>query len=518
VLTRPQEPTNEVVGMASDDAAGEAGPPDETDGAATAVPMTRRDRARRRVIGSVVAVAVLALVAAGVLAASGKQVVPAGWWPFSGVPAGWTEVSGAGLTLAVPPGFELSEGMGYGSVWGAGPDGEAFGTDSMVVVMPSLDEESLSAGAYGTVVQAEVPGAASAEYARKAVSGGDGLEGALDVELKSGTTVRLMVLLTEAHEPERTFERLVGTVAVDPAFDESELSMPESEQRRLDVIQELPSGWKVREYRGLKFAAPGDWAEHDSGRNADAPALSMDDEAGMARLEVTAVPSTLDPDGEFGYTYLFDPPPGADRAGVELDSESESFNAWIEVRKAGGRTYSIELRVPDGAEGERMVRAFAGNLEFTAEADDLPSYEDLTDAQPFVDDAPEIPGDWVVADGGRFRLRVPPDWADPGATSEGEILLSSPSGESVSAYLVEPGVTGIGEIPITGYRLDIPGAERTAVRRGDHSASGEPDTFIAHADVGLADGWYLLVRYDGPAGPESEERFWQLLSTLELDD
>lgn len=373
--------------MASDDVAGQIVPQDETDGAAPAARVLRRDRVRRGAIGGVVTVAVLAVVTVGALAANGKQILPAGW-----------------------------------------------------------------------------------------SSGGA------------------------------------------PPVDESELLMPEDEQRTLDVIQELPSGWKVQEYRGLRFAAPGDWVEDAGGRNADASALSMDDEAGVSRLEVAAVPSTLDPDGEFGYTYLFDPPPGADRAGVDMDPQDGTISAWIEVRKAGGRTYSIELWVPDDADGDRIVRTFAGNLEFTAEADDLPSYEDLQDAQPLVDNAPEIPEDWVVADGGRFRLMVPPDWADPGATMEGEILLNSPAGESVSAYLVEPGVTGFGEIPITGYRLDIPGAERTAIRRNDYSGSGEPSLFIAHADVALADGWYLDLRYDGPASPESEERFWQLLSTLEVDD
>ncbi|WP_129785644.1 hypothetical protein [Promicromonospora panici] len=137
-----------------------------------------------------------------------------------------------------------------------------------------------------------------------------------------------------------------------------------------------------------------------------------------------------------------------------------------------------------------------------------------------MDDAPEIPEDWVVADGGRYRLRVPPELTDLGTTMEGEILVSSPAGESVSAYLVEPGVTGFGEIQINGYRLDIPGAERTAIRRDDYSATGEPSLFIAWAEVALADGWYLDLdlRYDGPAGPESEEHFWQVLSTLEVDD
>lgn len=503
--------------MVSDHAAGQTGPLDETDDAASAARVTRRGRARRGVIGGVVTVTVLALVTVGALAASGRQMVPAGWWAFGSTPAGWTEVSGTGLTLAVPPGFEPSEDADYGSLWAAGPDLDAFDTDSMVIVLPSQDEEPLSAGAYGTVVQTEVPGAASAEYARK-TSGEDGLEGALEVELESGTKVRLMVFLTGAREAEWTFEELVGTVKVDPTFDESELSIPEEEQKRLDVIRELPSGWKVLDYRGLKFAAPGDWAEDDGGRDADLTALSMKDAAGVSRLEVAAVPSPLHSDEESGYMYLFDPPPGADRAGVEMNPQDGTIEAWIEVRKAGGRTYSIELRVPDDAEGERIVRAFAGNLEFTAEAGELPSYEDLTDAQPLVDDAPEIPEDWVVADGGRFRLSVPPDWADPGATSDGEILLNSSSGESLSAYLVEPGVTGMGEIPITGYRLDIPGAERTSIRRTDYAGPGEPDTFVAHADVRLADGWYLDLRYDGPAGPESEERFWQLLSTLELDD
>jgi hypothetical protein len=246
----------------------------------------------------------------------------------------------------------------------------------------------------------------------------------------------------------------------------------------------------------------------------------MNDAAGEFRLKVTAHSSTFDSDEEYSYMYVFEPPPGADRAGAELTPDGGTLTAWLEVRKAGGRTYSIDMQVPAGEDGERMVNTVAGNLEFTAEADDLPSYADLADARPLIDDAPEIPEDWVVVEGSGFSLRVPPQWADPGATQDGEVLLNSPSGdgpdEHVDAWLVEPGVTGFDEIPVGAYRLDLPGADQATVRLSDATEYGEADLFSANAEIRLADGSHLMVGYDGGAGPEFEERFWQILGSLEI--
>jgi hypothetical protein len=137
-----------------------------------------------------------------------------------------------------------------------------------------------------------------------------------------------------------------------------------------------------------------------------------------------------------------------------------------------------------------------------------------------IDDAPEIPEDWVVVEGSGFSLRVPPSWADPGATQDGQILLNAPSDggpdESVDATLMEPGVTGFDEIPVGGYRLDIPGADQATIRMGDYTEYGETDLFSAHAEIRLADGSHLMVGYDGGADPEFEERFWQILGGLEI--
>ncbi|WP_454852954.1 hypothetical protein [Promicromonospora soli] len=509
--------------MASEDAAGQVGSLEETDGAAREARVNRRQRARRGVLGGVVVLAVLALVAVGALVAGGKQLLPAGWGPSGDAPSGWTEVSEAGLTLAVPQDFERFDEMGVGWIVEPEQDDE-FGDYSAVFVQPwPLSDESPFPETYGQAVETEVTGAASAEYAWTSEEDALGdLEGALDVELESGRTVRLMIVLADVPDPEGMFEQLVGTVQVDPSFDESTLAMPEDEQPELDVVEGLPSGWDVQEHQGLRFAVPEDWVEDDTSAARDArwPAVSMNDAAGEFRLKVTALSSTFDSDEDHSYMYVFEPPPGADRAGAELTPDGGTLTAWLEVRKAGGRTYSIDLQVPEGEDGDRVVSTVAGSLEFTAEAEDLPAYADLADARPLIDAAPEIPEDWVVVEGSGFSLRVPPDWADPGATQDGEVLLNSQSGtgpdEHVDASLVEPGVTGFDEIPIGGYRLDIPGADQAVVRMGDYTEYGEADAFNAHAEIRLADGSHLMVGYDGGAGPEFEERFWQILGSLEI--
>jgi hypothetical protein len=468
---------------------------------------------------------VLAVLTVGALVACGKQVLPAGLSPSGDVPAGWTEVSEAGLTLAVPQDFEPFEGMGVGWAVEPGQDDE-FGDYSAVIVQPlPLEDDHPLPETYGEAVETEVPGATSAEYAWQTEDGLGDLEGALDVGLESGRTIRLMIILADVPDPEGMFEQLVGTVQVDPSFDESTLAMPEDEQPALDVVEELPSGWEVQEHQGLRFAVPEDWVEDDTSAARDDrwPAVSMNDAEGEFRLKVTALSSTFDSDEDHSYMYVFEPPPGADRAGAELTPDGGTLTAWLEVRKAGGRTYSIDLQVPEGKDGDRMVSTVAGSLEFTAEADDLPSYADLADARPLIDAAPEIPEDWVVVEGSGFSLRVPPSWADPGATQDGEIMLNAPSdpsdvgpGESVDASLIEPGVTGFDEIPIGGYRLDVPGADQAVVRMGDYTEYGEADLFNAHVEIRLADGSHLMVGYDGGAGPEFEERFWQILGSLEI--
>lgn len=510
--------------MASEDAAGQVGPVEETDGAATPARVIRRERVRRGLLGGVVVLAVLALVTVGALVAGGKQLLPAGWWPSGDAPAGWTDVSGAGLTLAVPQDFEPFDDQSFGLGWGVDPGrDDEFGDYSVVMVQPlPLSDDHPLPETYGEAVETEVPGAASAEYAWQTADGLGDLEGALDVELESGRTIRLMVVLAEVRDPEGTFEQLVGSVRVDPSFDENELAMPEDERATLDAIHGLPSGWEVQEHQGLRFAVPEDWVEDDASAARDArwPAVSMNDAAGEFRLKVTALSTTFDSDEEHSYMYVLEPPPGADRAGAELTEDGGTLTAWIEVRRTGGRTYSVDVQVPTGEDGERIVRTIAGNLEFTAEADDLPSREDLEDAQSLIDYAPEIPEDWVVADASGFRLRLPPELTDPGE-SDGTILRNSPSdagrGESVQAWTEVPGASGH-ETPIGGYRFELPGVGQGVVRLGDYTEYGESDLFSAHAAVRLADDSYVVVSYDGPAGRESEERFWQILGTLELTD
>lgn len=297
---------------------------------------------------------------------------------------------------------------------------------------------------------------------------------------------------------------------------------PEEEQRTLDVIRELPTEWEVQEYQGLRFAVPGEWVESDASRAPSTVVLA--DEAGAGWLGLHATTSTQDPDDEFGYGYVFDPPSGADRAGAELDQGNETLHAWIEVRRAGGRTYSMDVLVPAGEDGERIVRTIAGNVEFTAEADHLPAYADLEDAQPLLDGTPEAPEDWVEAGAQGFRLKVPPEWDDVG--DEFEVIRyaagdAQPEG-GMQAWIEEPGLPGEGEIHVGAYRLDIPDVGQAVIRLNDapHLPARLGETrsseFSAHAEVRLADNTYLWVTSHGPTGPGSAERFWQMLGSLEL--
>ena len=189
----------------------------------------------------------------------------------------------------------------------------------------------------------------------------------------------------------------------------------------------------------------------------------------------------------------------------------------IEVRRAEGRTYTIDVYVPESVDGDQVVSTIAGSLEFTPEADDLPAYEELIDAQALVDAAPAVPQDWVVvSDLPDLRLRVPADWV--GVGEDGELVREALGDEyeGVGASIEEAGILGNGEIPVGGYRLDVPGAERTTVRMTDYTAYGEDEAaaFNARAEVELSDGRFVQLTYDGP--PDSGERFWQVLGTLEV--
>ncbi|MFI6426119.1 hypothetical protein [Promicromonospora sp. NPDC050880] len=498
------------------DAASHVGPVDGIDGEAMARRAIRHERTRRGVIGGVAALAVAALATVGGLVAGGRQVLPAGW-PFGD---GWHEVSGGGLILSVPSDFEpYDQGEGYPS-WGSdeqdGPFDPAAVT-SAVTVMTLDDGDSLSESE-ADLVDVDVPGAESAQYVLAEEGWDVGPQGVLQVELESGRVVQVVVVLPDAPDSPELFERLVEGVRVDPDATEANFDV---QGNTLDVVEEHPADWTVQEHQGLRFATPGDWVEDalSASREDNWPTVSIDDPDGRLRLQVTTLATTQDPDGEFGYTYAMEPPSGADRAGAELDPQDGTLHAWIEVRRAGGRTYSIDVYAPDDTGGDRVVRTIAGSLEFTPEAADLPSYGDLTDARPLVDDAPAIPEDWVVvSDAPGLRLRVPSDWVDQSG-GDGTVVRTAPQGdpgEGLNAWIEEPGLAGNGEIPVGGYRLDVPGAERATVRMTDYTAYGEAEAaaFNARAEVRLPDGRFVQLTYDGP--PHSGDRFWQILGTLEV--
>ncbi len=496
------------------DAAGQVGPVAGIDGEMMARRAIRHERTRRGVIGGVVAIAAAAVVTVGGLVATGKQALPAGW-PFGN---GWHEVSGGGLLLSVPSDWEAyDQGEGYPS-WGTdeqdGPFDPAAVTTAVTVV--PLDEGDSPSGSDVEMVETDVPGAVSARYLMVEEGWDVGPEGVLDVELESGRTIKVLVVLPDAPDSPELFERLVAGVRVDPDATEEDL---EADMPMLDVIEERPADWAVQEHQGLSFAVPGDWVEDDlsASREDNWATVSMDDADGELRLQVTTAGETQD---DFGHAYGMALPPGADRAGAELDPQDGTLHALVEVRRAEGRTYLIDVYVPEGADGDRVVSTIAGSLEFTAEADDLPSYEDLLDGKALVDDAPAVPQDWVMVSGlpdlPELRLRVPADWVDVG--EDGELVREAPGSEfeSVGASVEEAGILGNGDIPVGGYRIDVPGAERTTVRMTDYTAYGEEEAaaFNAQVEVELPDGRFVQLGYDGPPG--SDDRFWQMLGTLEV--
>lgn len=496
------------------DAAGRVGPVAGIDGETMARRAIRHERTRRGVIGGAVALAVAAVLTVGGLVATGRQALPAGW-PFGD---GWHDVSGGGLLLSVPSDWEAyDQGEGYPS-WGSdeqdGPFDPAEVTSAVTVV--PLDEGDSPSGSDGDMVETDVPGAVSARYLMVDEGWGGGPEGVLDVELDSGRTVQVLVVLPDAPDSAQMFERLVDGVRVDPDATEDDLDI---EGLVLDVIEEHPADWAVHEHQGLSFAVPGDWVEDElsATREDNRPTVSVDDADGELRLQVTTSGVSSVPDEEFGYAYGLELPPGADRAGAELDPQDGTLHAFIEVRRAEGRTYSIDVYVPEGADGDQVVSTIAGSLEFTPEAGDLPAYEDLIDAQALVDAAPAVPQDWVVvSDLPDLRLRVPADWV--GVGEDGELVREAPGDEyeGVGASIEEAGILGNGDIPVGGYRLDVPGAERVTVRMTDYTAYGEDEAaaFNARAEVELPDGRFVQLTYDGP--PDSGERFWQMLGTLEV--
>ncbi|WP_020016519.1 hypothetical protein [Promicromonospora sukumoe] len=486
------------------DAAGQVGPVAGIDGETMARRAIRHERTRRGVIGGVVTLAVAALVTVGGLVATGKQALPAGW-PFGD---GWKEVSGGGLILSVPPDYEpYDQGEGYPS-WGTDDED---GT-SAVTVMPLGEGDSVSESD-GDMVEIDVPGAASARYLLVEEGWAAGPEGVLEVELESGRVVQVIAVLPEAQDSAEMLERLFESVRADPDATEEDL---EADIPTLDVIEEHPADWAVQEHQGLSFAVPGDWVEDDlsASREDNWPTVSMDDADGELRLQVTTSGVTRD---DSGHMYDVALPPGADRAGAELDPQDGTLHASVEVRRAQGRTYTIDVYVREGADGDRVVSTIAGSLEFTAEAEDLPSYEDLPDGRVLVDAAPAVPEDWVVvSDLPELRLRVPADWA--GVGEDGELVREAPGAEqeSVGASVEEAGILGNGDIPVGGYRLDVPGAEQATVRMTDYTAYGEEEAaaFNAHVEVELPDGRFVQLGYDGPPG--SDDRFWQMIGTLEV--
>ncbi|WP_036970386.1 hypothetical protein [Promicromonospora kroppenstedtii] len=496
------------------DVADQVGPVAGIDGETMARRAIRHERTRRGVIGGVVTLAVAALVTVGGMMATGKQVLPAGW-PFGD---GWHEVSGGGLILSVPSDFEAyDQGEGYPS-WGTdgqeGPFDPAEVT-AAVTVMP-LDEGDSPSESDSDLVEIDVPGAASAQYLLVEEGWDAGPQGMLEVELESGRVVQVIVVLPDAPESASLFERLVEGVRVDPDATEADLDI---QGPALDVIEEHPADWAVQEHQGLSFAIPGDWVEDDlsAAREGNWPTVSMDDADGELRLQVTTSGASLVPDDEFGHTYEMALPPGADRAGAELDPQDGTLHAFIEVRRAEGRTYTIDVYVPEGADGDRVVSTIAGSLEFTAEAEDLPSYEDLPDGRALVDAAPPVPEDWVVvSDLPDVRLRVPADWTSLG--EDGELVREAPGDEyeGVGVSVEEAGILGNGDIPVGGYRIDVPGAEQATVRMTDYTAYGEEEAaaFNARVEVELPDGRFVQLGYDGPPG--SDDRFWQMLGTLEV--
>lgn len=518
------------------DAAGQVGPLDGIDGEAMAVRAIRHERARRGVIGSAVAIALVALGTAGTIWFVERPALPAilPWGHDLG------EVRSDGLVFEVPDDYEEFTTNGD-PMWGLDPvipddqdTSENAYAPSWVAVAPAEDAPLAGEQVGNPVSEVDVPGAVTARwswYSADDVSvpgywergTGDGdFVGELDVELGDGTVVRLTMSLTDDATPQDTFERLVRTVSVDEEFAEPD-NPSQTVQEDLPPIEstDAPKSWEPAEFHGLTYAAPEDW-KAVGGQDAEHPAdtLLLQRQDGKAELQLT-VTDRLENfesggDLELPDFYRFELA-DADVSTVLIERFGGEYRAYIEVRRAGGKSYTVNLfGYPGAGDLDDHLAATLGSLGFTAASKDgATAYDDLDPADALLQDPPS---GWEPVTFEGLHMRLPEElkseegtwgiWTTDSADSWEDLSISLWDREAHDQPL---------DLNENGYRYEPPGTARGTVTVEVTTETGEP-TFLGRATFHLtADGRKAFeVRYEGSGA--TEERWWQILASLDAAD
>lgn len=524
------------------DAAGQVGPLDGIDGEAMARRAIRHERTRRGVIGGAVALALVALGTAGTIWFVERPALPAllPWFSDSG------ETRSDGLVFEVPDGYEEFSPTGD-PMWGLDPvipgelDMESLPSAESWVAVDPVDGVPLVGRQIGNpVVDTEVPGAVAATYSWYIVDGDDSpmadeltadagdFVGELDVELADGTVVRITMKLHDDATPQATFERLVDTVRIDEEYEGPE-TLPMIPQEDLPVLEagEVPASWREAEFHGLQYALPGDWGTGPSAENVgETQVLERPDGKVELRMELTDHLMYLDNaqmaaeyaelGEEFGDYYRFDLA-GSDVAQVRIERFDGEYQAYIEVRRAGGRGYMVNFFGRPGAgDLDDDLSALLGSLGLTAASKDgATAYDDLDPADPLLQDTPP---DWepVMFEG--LEMSLPRELRSDEGTWGIWSSDSPDSWEDVSISLWDlEAYEQPFDLDESGYRYEPPGTTRGVVTVGTSTETGEP-TFLGQATFWLtADGRKSFeVRYEGSGA--TEERWWQILTSLDAAD
>ncbi|MEV0950986.1 hypothetical protein [Promicromonospora sp. NPDC050249] len=518
------------------DAAGQVGPLDGIDGEAMARRAIRHERTRRGVIGGAVAI-VLAVLGTALWVAE-RPALPAGL-PWTRDAA---EVRSDELVFELPEGYEEFTTTGD-PMWGLDPvipneseamEGQNAYAPSWIATAPAEDAPLVGELVGNPVTDVDVPGAVSARwswYSADDVSlpgywerkPGDGdFVGELDVELHTGTVVRLTMSLTDDESPQDTFERLVRTVEVDGEVVAPD-GPPATIQEDLPPIEttDAPESWAGAEFHGLTYAAPGDWTAVD-GEGAEHPAdtLLLRRPDGKAELQLAVADrlenfesgGALDLPGLYRFELA-----DADVSIVRTERFDGEYRAYIEVRRADGRSYMVNLSgYPGAGDLEDDLAALLGSLGFTEESKEgATAYDKLDSADPLLQDPPS---DWRPETFEGIRLKLPPELkSDEGTWG----IWTSDSDDTWEELLITPWDMEAYDQPLgldeNGYRYEPPGTARGVATVGTSTDTGEP-LFLGRSAFYLTpDGRNAFeVRYEGSGA--TEERWWQILASLDATD
>ncbi|CAM3407541.1 hypothetical protein GCM10007368_31230 [Isoptericola cucumis] len=493
-------------------AAGQVGPVAGLDGSAMGRRAVRRGRARRGALAGAAALAAVgAVVGAGLLTDGPAAISPAA----SDVPEGWTPVAVGGVRLALPPGLE----PGADGVWEGTQD---EGRQDFVQVQPADDGTPLAPPGSGlTPAAVDVPGAESAQYVTETSDDpavAQDFTGTLHVHLGSGAVVQVVVVWGEADEGEDTFAELVGTVSVDddsPALPAPD-AVPEL-QPLAGYVREVPDGWREAELTGLGYAFPAGWLEDRSPAGvfpagSTVRATSAD---GASRLSVTRAadsagwPASIAPSSSHpASTFPLD---GADVVQVETRTADRARTVTAKVRREGGRGYLVTVETPGTAAGRTLALQVLGTLGFVAGSEEVPGPDELPQLPTAA-----VPRDWTEARSGGLRLSVPPAWT-AGSTAGAAVWTSGPeAGRAQETVRVSRGtvVDGVAPAP-SGYRHDVPGADRVVVEVGERAGRGDAVQFVGTVELSRGDQM-VVVEYAGPQGGDAGERFGMIVRSLAL--